>query len=111
MPQELNDVLATYVDSKKKFSEAAKTFLEHVVLLNQARIEYQKAAKASEEIRSLLDAGDETLRSLMAQVEKANGDPFSEAFIDRGKMEVMLDPQTDARKERGASPTAVKAFP
>ena len=111
MPQELNDILATYVDSKKKFSDAAKTFLEHVTLLNQARVEYQKAAKASEEMRSLLDAGDETLRTLMAQVEKASSDPFSEAFIDREKMEMMLEPQNDARKERGARSAVAKAFP
>ena len=111
MPQELNDVVATYMDSKKKFSEAAKAFLEHVTLLNQARVEYQKAAKASGELRSLLDAGDENLRTLMVQVEKASSAPFSESFIDREKVEEMREPQTDARNERGARPSVVKVFP
>src|ERR1700722_14996188 len=67
MSEILIDSFATYIDALEKFSKFAQAFKEHMNLLNQARGEYQKATMAGVELRTALDAGDEALRTLMAQ--------------------------------------------
>jgi hypothetical protein len=43
--------------------------MEHVHLLTEARTAYQEAMSVGTELRNRLDAGDQTLRSLMTKLE------------------------------------------
>ena len=54
----------------------ANVLMEQLPLLNKARDAYEKAMKASAELRRELDAGDEHLRSVMSHLEEAlDADP------------------------------------
>jgi len=63
--------MAAYRESVDEFSKHAAEFLEHIPTLNKAREAYQRAIMVSTELRSILDTGDEALKSLMAQLEQA----------------------------------------
>lgn len=108
----VDDILLTYVEAMKKFSTSANVFLQHVSLLTQARNEYQKAVAASAEIRNALNAGDENLRLLMAQLEKAVSTPFVEAMLDKKEVESAPEVvKADSGKTNGAKPAVMRAFP
>jgi len=112
MSEKLNDITATYVGAIEKFSECAKAFLQHVELLAQARSEYQIAAAASRELRRVLDTGDETLLTLMIQLEKAISSASEEPVLDKKRVELM-PVKVEALKASGASAGSVvaKTFP
>src|SRR5271169_5112974 len=75
------ETLAAYAEAMKEFASSAAEFLEHVALLTKARDAYQCAIAISTKVRDNLDRGDETLRTLMAQVERAvNVQPGKDAF-------------------------------
>lgn len=57
--------MAAYTEAVTEFTRNATAFIEHVPLLTRARDEYDKAMKASAEVRKVLDKGEEDLRSLM----------------------------------------------
>jgi hypothetical protein len=59
--------MATYRESVDEFSKNATEFLEHIPTLTKARDAYQRAMTVSTELRSILDTGDETMKSLMTQ--------------------------------------------
>jgi hypothetical protein len=63
--------MAAYRESVDEFSKQATEFLEHIPTLTKAREAYQRATTVSTELRSILDTGDETMKSLMAQLEHA----------------------------------------
>jgi|SRR6478672_10664676 hypothetical protein len=62
--------MTTYAAAVKNFTTNATAFIEHLPLLANARTAYEEAMRASTEMRRALDAGDENLRTLMAQLEQ-----------------------------------------
>ena len=99
---------AIYAEAANKFRSSAESFMEHVHLLTEAQSAYQEAISASTELRRRLDAGDQTLRSLMSQLEQVVNDHLSEPFLDRKKPALVR-----AENTRTNSPAADpwKAFP
>jgi hypothetical protein len=63
--------MTTYTDAMNEFTKSATAFIEQIPLFTKARDSYEQAMRASAELRSVLDAGDESLRTLMAQLEQA----------------------------------------
>jgi hypothetical protein len=62
--------MTTYAEAVSQFTKNATAFLEHLPLLAKARDAYEQAMKASAELRKVLDAGDENLKTLMTQLEQ-----------------------------------------
>ena len=69
-PQRMTGTLTAYTEAVKEFSENATEFLEHISLFTKAWDAYQRAIAVSTQLRNTLDTGDETLRTLMAQMEQ-----------------------------------------
>ena len=67
----LSRSMSTYSEAVEEFSKSATEFLKSVPLLTKSRDAYQRAMTVSAEVRSILDAGDQSLRSLMTQLEQA----------------------------------------
>jgi hypothetical protein len=80
---------AMYVEAMNQFKKSATVFMEHVHLLTEAKDAYQKAMTASTALRSSLDAGDHTLRSLMSQLAQVIDDHLGEPNFDRKKPELV----------------------
>lgn len=68
--QEMPLNLGAYTEAVNKFTKSASAFIEHLPLLAEARQAYEEASKASTELRRVLDAGDENLRTLMSHLEQ-----------------------------------------
>jgi len=62
--------MKTYTEAVNECTKNASAFTEHLPLLAKARGAYEEALRASAEMRKLLDAGDENLRTLMTQLEQ-----------------------------------------
>jgi exonuclease VII small subunit len=60
----------TYTDAVKEFTTNATAFIEQLPLLANAREAYERAMKASSEMRKTLDISDQNLRTLMTQLEQ-----------------------------------------
>ena len=103
-----NGIMATYIDAVEVFRSSATEFMEHVNLLAQARDAYQQAMTASADLRAVLDAGDENLRTLMTQLEQALNLHIGKPVLDMKRPEPV---RTDAIKEGSERPAAVRAFP
>lgn len=87
--------LAMYAEAMNKFNRSARAFMEQVHLLTEARIAYQEAMSVGTELRNRLDAGDQTLRSLMTKLENIVQDHLSGTVPDRKKPElVRSEPST-----------------
>jgi hypothetical protein len=76
-----------YTEAMNKFTKSA--FMEQVHLLTEARDAYLEAMTASTALRNSLDAGDQTLRSLMTQLEQVVNDHLDESTLDRKKPELL----------------------
>ena len=63
--------MKAYTEAATEFTSHASSFLQHLPLLAKARAAYAEAIRASAEMRQVLDAGDERLRTLMNQMEQA----------------------------------------
>lgn len=63
--------ISTYREAVEEFSSNAAEFLKCVPSLNNIRDAYQRAMSISSEVRQILDTGDETLRTMMRQIEEA----------------------------------------
>jgi hypothetical protein len=63
--------MTTYTEALNEFTRSATAFIEQLPLLTKARDAYEQAMTASSEMRKVLDAGEENLRSLMIQLEQA----------------------------------------
>ena len=90
---------AMYVEAMNRFSGSAKAFMEHVHLLTEARDAYHEAMTASTALRNRLDACDQTLRSLMAQLAQVVNDHLGEPVLDRKKPELVKVESTRAKNE------------
>jgi hypothetical protein len=90
---------AMYAEAANKFRNSATAFMEHVHLLTEARGAYQEAMSVSTELRNRLDAGDQTLRSVMTQLEQVVNDHLSEPVLDRKKPELVKGEPTRAKNE------------
>jgi ABC-type transporter Mla subunit MlaD len=102
-------IMTTYIDAVEDFRKSATAFMQHVDLLAQARDAYQQALTASAELRTVLDAGDESLRTLMTQLEQAlNLHMATKPVLDRKKPEPI---KVDTIKTNGESTAGVRAFP
>jgi hypothetical protein len=80
---------ALYAEAADRFRSSAEAFMEHVHLLTEARDAYQQALSASSELRNRLDAGDQTLRSVMTQLEQVVTDHLSESVSDKKRPELV----------------------
>jgi hypothetical protein len=100
--------LATYKEAVFEFTENAKKFIECIPLLTKSRDAYQQAMRASTELRSALDVGDETLVTLMGQLEQAVNGHLEEAAPDRKKPEPV---KVEAIRGTDESTGGVKTFP
>src|SRR5580658_6024539 len=60
-----------YTEALNEFRQNTNRFIEQLPLLAKARDAYERAMKASGELRNLLDAGEESLRTLKTQLEEA----------------------------------------
>jgi hypothetical protein len=77
--------MKTYSEAVDEFSKHTSEFLACIPLLTKARDAYQRAMAVSAEVRSMLDAGDGTLRTLMAQLEDAVAIHLGKTPSDRKK--------------------------
>lgn len=59
-----------YTDAIKEFTQNATAFMEQLPLLTRARGAYEEAMRVSAEMRQVLNAHDENLRTLMAELER-----------------------------------------
>ena len=100
--------MATYMDAVEEFRESATAFIQNLNLLAQAREAYQQAMTASAELRSVLDAGDQNLRTLMTQLEQALDLHTGRPALDKKKPEPV---KAEAPKPNGESAGGVRAFP
>ena len=62
--------MKTYTEAVNEFTKTATAFIEQLPLLTKARGAYEEALRASAEMRKVLDASDENLRTLMTQLEQ-----------------------------------------
>lgn len=63
--------MATYREAVDAFTKNATELIEHIPLFTKAREAYEQALRVSEDLREVLDTGDQTLRALMVQLEQA----------------------------------------
>jgi hypothetical protein len=101
--------MSTYVDAVEEFRESATAFIQHLNLLAQAREAYQQAMTASAELRTVLDAGDENLRTLMSQLEQALDLHVSKPGADNKKKPEPVKPEPV--KTGTESVGGVRSFP
>jgi hypothetical protein len=90
---------ALYAEAADSFRSSAEAFMEHVHLLIEARDAYQQAMSASSELRNRLDAGDQTLRSVMTQLEQVVTDHLSESVPDKKRPELVKVEPTRGKNE------------
>jgi hypothetical protein len=86
---ELTPIWARYAEAMFRFSKSATAFMGHVHLLTEARAAYLEAMTASTALRNSLDAGDQTLRSLRAQLAQVVNDRLDESTLARKKPELL----------------------
>jgi hypothetical protein len=65
--------MKTYTQAVNEFTKNATAFIEQLPYLTKARAAYDEAMRASAEMRKVLDAGEQTLRTLMTQLEQGLG--------------------------------------
>ncbi|PYX21754.1 MAG: hypothetical protein DMG82_17215 [Acidobacteria bacterium] len=98
--QRLPGSMATYNEAVDEFSKQAAELLAHMPILTEARDAYQRAMKVSAEIRSMLDARDANLQSLMAQLEEAVAVHSGKTSSDKKKAESVTVEPTQATSEK-----------
>jgi hypothetical protein len=97
--QRLPGSMKTYSEAVDEFSKNTSEFLACIPLLIKAREAYQRAMAVSAEVRSMLDAGDGTLRTLMAQLEDAVAVHLGKNPSDRKKPESVKVEPAPAKNE------------
>lgn len=63
--------MATYAEAVNEFTKNATACIGFLPLISKARDGYEQANKANVELRKVLDAGEENLRTVMTQLEQA----------------------------------------
>ena len=62
--------METYAEAVNEFTKNATAFIDQLPLLTKAQGAYEEAMRAITEIRKVLDAGEENLRTLMTHLEQ-----------------------------------------
>ncbi len=62
--------MKAYTGAVDEFTKSATSFIQQLPLLATARAAYEEAMRASGEIRKILDAEEQNLRTLMTQLER-----------------------------------------
>jgi hypothetical protein len=75
--------MKTYTEATSEFAQHASALMEHLPRLAKVRAAYQEALRASAEMRKILDAGDEKIRTLMNQLEQGMSAHNLKSFADR----------------------------
>jgi hypothetical protein len=91
----------TYTEAVKEFTANATAFIEHLPLLTKARAAYEEAMRASTEMRKVLDASDENLRTLMTQLEQQVNLREPKSVTDKKPPEAAKVERTKAADEGG----------
>ena len=78
-----------YTEAMNKFTKSATAFMEQVHLLTEARDAYEEAMTASAALRNRLDTGDQTLRSLRAQLAQVVNDHLDQPAVESKKPELV----------------------
>ena len=95
--------MAAYREAVGEFTANATALIEHIPLFTKARDAYEQAVRASAEVRNILDAGDETLRLLMTDLEQAVNIHVSKPAPEKRRSEpIRIEPP----KTEGRSPFA-----
>ncbi|MFZ1010892.1 MAG: hypothetical protein WAN65_28895 [Candidatus Sulfotelmatobacter sp.] len=63
--------MTTYAEAVNEFTKSATACIGFLPLISKARDGYEQATRASAQLRKVLDAGEENLRTVMAQLEQA----------------------------------------
>ena len=79
--------ISTYNAAVERFSKSAAAFMEQLSYLKEARDAYQQAMAASAELRKILDAGDEALRNVMANLEQSIDSHLGRYIAEKKKPE------------------------
>ena len=99
--------MATYTEAVNEFTKNATAFIEQLPLLTKARDAYEQAMKASVELRKILDAGEEDLRTFMSQMEQVVSVHVGKPAPDKKKPELV---KVEAIRETDESTGGVKTF-
>ena len=108
MLEQGDGIMATYTEAVKEFRESATAFIQNLNLLAQTRESYQQAMTASAELRTVLEAGDDNLRTLMSQLEQALDLHMNKPALDKKKPEPV---RAEAINASGDNAGAVRTFP
>ncbi len=107
-PQPLpSPTMATYTEALNEFTKNATAFIEHLPLLTKARDAYERAMRASGELRKVLDSGEENLQTLVMQLEQAVNVHGVKAAADRKEPEPA---KVESIRETGESSGDVRKF-
>jgi hypothetical protein len=96
---QLPSSMKTYSEAVDEFSKHTSEFLACIPVLVKAREAYQRAMAVSAEVRSMLDAGDGSLRTLMAQLEDAVAVQLGKVPSDKKKPESVKVESVPAKNE------------
>jgi hypothetical protein len=100
--------MATYTEAVNEFTKNAAAFIEQLPLLTKARDAYEQAMRASAELRKVLDAGEENLRTFMSQLEQVVNVHVAKPAPDKKKPEPV---KVEAIRRTDDSSGGVKTFP
>ena len=94
--------MSRYSSAAERFRNIAGQVIEQLHNLSQAREAYQKAITASAKLRASLNAGDEILRLLMSNLERALNLSARKPMLDEKESEG-LEGETSKPAEEGSS--------
>ena len=100
--------MATYTEAVNEFTKNATAFIEQLPLLTKARDAYEQAMRASAELRKVLDAGEENLRTFMTQLEQVVNVHVGQPAPNKKKPEPV---KVEAIRGTDESTGGVKTFP
>lgn len=100
------ETVSAYEEARKEFAMSAAELLAHTALLTKARESYQRAMAVSSRLRETLDTGDEILRTLLAQVERALAIQPGKDASDKNKPEAL---KVETIKVSGEEANAARA--
>ena len=81
--------MATYMEAVNEFTKNATAFIDYIPLLTKARESYDQAMKVSAELRKVLDVGEQTLRSLMTELEQVVNPASDKKKLEPTKVEAI----------------------
>jgi hypothetical protein len=99
--------MTTYTEAVNAFTKHATASIEQIPLLTKARDAYEQAMRASAELRKVLDADEENLRTFMTQLEQVVNVQVGKPAPDKKKLEPV---KVEAMRETDESTGGVKTF-